>query len=381
MSNETGRMLLLDKPDGDLILHEFPLPDPAPGTVLARIELCGICGTDMHTWHAPQEAVFGVEYPISLGHEISAVITALGKDAKTDSVGKPIKKGDRIGLIPAIHCGQCYFCKIAKTPEKCTSWISYGTWAKADQEPHFTAGYSDYIYLSHPNSYFLKSDTTAERTAFLEPMAVVVHGLLHANIQPGDTVVVNGAGPIGLLTVAASKIAGASRVIATDKYNRTRLDLAREMGADLTMCHLDIPEEKDRKEFVYDNSFNLVGADVVINAVGVAAAFKESLGFVRDSGTMVEVGNFVDSGTIPFNPCKDLLERGIKIIGSFDNEALHFVRSMPLIADPRLPIEKLISHRVPLGAVPDVLTAIQKNEKYEGKEMVKVMMDPSMPEK
>jgi len=374
-----ARANLLATPEGSFVIGEYPLPDPAPGSVLMKIELCGVCGTDVHTWHASQEAV-GCEYPISLGHEISGAVAALGPGKKTDSIGRPLEIGDRIGVCPAIHCGQCYYCKIAKTPEKCTDWKTYGTWPKADQAPHFTGGYGDYLYIHDPNTIVLKTGTSAERTAFLEPMAVVVHSMLHAGIKLGDTVVVQGCGPIGLLTVACAKLAGASRIIATGRRNRKRVELAREMGADLTVLHTDMPGEKDRQEFVFDNSLNLVGADVVINTVGTAPAFKECLGFVRDSGTLVEVGNFVDSGAISFNPCTDLLAKGIKLIGSFDNEAEHFVRSLPLIADPRIPLEKLITHRVPLGDVQRSLDAIGKGGALDGREIVKIMMDPTMPE-
>ena len=377
---QTARANLLDKPRGDFVIGDYPLPDPAPGALLMKIELCGVCGTDVHTWHASAEDV-GCEYPISLGHEISGTVAALGPGVTTDYIGRPLKEGDRLGVCPAIHCHKCYFCTIAKTPEKCTDWKTYGTWPKADQEPHFTGGYGDYLYIHDPNSVYMKTDTSAERTAFLEPMAVVVHSMLHANIKLGDTVLVQGSGPIGLLTIACCKLADASRIFATGRSNRKRLELAKDMGADYTICHLDMPSEKDRKEFLFDNSLNLVGADVVINTAGTAPAFKESLNFVRDSGTIVEVGNFVDSGTIDFNPCRDLLEKGIKIIGSFDNEAEHFVRSLPLIADERIPLEKLITHTVPLGEVQRSLDAIGKSENLDGKEIVKIMMDTSMPEK
>ncbi len=377
---KTARANLLDKPDGHFVIGEYPIPEPGPDGILMKIELCGVCGTDVHSWHAPAEAVFGLEYPISLGHEISGTVAALGKNVKTDYVGKPLQEGDRIGVCPAIHCHKCYYCTIAKTPEKCTDWKTYGTWPKADCEPHFSGGYGDYLYIHDPNSVVLKTETSAERTAFLEPMAVVVHSLIHANIKPGDTVVVQGSGPIGLLTTACCKIAGASRVIATGRKNRKRLELAEAMGADLTICQTDLETEKERREFVFDNSLNLVGADVVINTVGTASAFKESLGFVRDSGTVVEVGNFVDSGTIEFNPCRDLLEKGIKLIGSFDNEAEHFVRSIPLIADERIPLEKLITHRIPLGRLEEALAAIEKGGVFDGKEAVKIMLDPTLPE-
>ena len=99
---------------------------------------------------------------------------------------------------------------------------------------------------------------------------------------------------------------------------------------------------------------------------------------MRDSGTSVEVGNFVDSGTFDFNPCKHLCEKGISIFGSFDNEAEHFVRAMPLIADTRIPLEKLISHRVPLEEVEPVLASIEKGERIDGKEIIKAMMVPNI---
>ncbi|MFH1616693.1 MAG: alcohol dehydrogenase catalytic domain-containing protein [Planctomycetota bacterium] len=135
MAGKTARANLLDKPNGKFVIGRYPVPAPAPGTVLMKIEMCGICGTDIHTWRAPAEAVFGLEYPISLGHEISGVIEALGEGVTTDSVKTPVKVGDRIGVIPAIHCGRCYFCRIAKTPEKCRDWKTYGTWPRADREP------------------------------------------------------------------------------------------------------------------------------------------------------------------------------------------------------------------------------------------------------
>jgi len=373
---KTARANLLEKPKGKFIIGRYPIPDPAPGTMLIKIELCGVCGTDYHTWRAPQEVV-GLEYPISLGHEISGTIAALGQGVKTDYIGRLLKTGDRVGVIPAIHCHRCYFCTIAKTPEKCTHWKTYGTWPKADQPPHFSGGYGDYLYVNDPNSVVLKSETSAERTAFLEPMAVVVHSLLHARIKPGDTVVVQGSGPIGLLTTACCKLNGASRVIATGRRNRKRLELAKIMGADLTICAEELPDTKARRDFVFEHSLNLVGADVVINTVGTAAAFQECLGFVRNSGTVVEVGNFVDSGTFPFNPCLDLLSKGIRIIGSFDNEAEHFVRALPLIADQRIPLEKLITHRVALGDLQQSLAAVGGDGMLDGREIVKAMVDPA----
>jgi len=375
MSNRTARSYVLDKPKGAFVLDDYEIPDPVPGSVLMRIELCGVCGTDVHTWQSEAETL---EYPISLGHEIVGIVEALGEGVTADYIGKPVQVGDRIGVIPAIHCHKCYFCTIVKTPEKCIDWKTYGTWPNADQKPHFTGGYGDYLYIHDPNSVFLKMNTTPERGVFLEPMAVVVHSMLHARVKPGDTVVVNGAGPIGLLTIGLAKIAGASKVIALGRRNRMRLKLAQKMGADFIICHVDIPDQKERKATVFENSLSGFGADVVFNTVGSARAFGEALDYVRDSGTVVEVGNFVDSGTIEFNPCKQLLEKGIKIIGSFDNEAEHFVRALPIVSDERLPITDLITHTISMERLQESLTAIKDGIKLDGKEIVKIVLDPAL---
>ena len=224
-----ARALVLDRPKGRMVMGDYPIPDPAPGGLLMKMELCGLCGTDVHTWQCEN---IPLEYPISLGHEMVGTVAALGKGVATDYVGHPIREGDRITVIPAIHCHQCYFCAIAKTPEKCLHWKTYGTWPQADREPHFSGGYADYLYVHDPNSVVLKTETTPERAMFVEPMAVVVHSMIHARIKPGDTVVVNGVGPIGLLTVALAKIGGASLVVAVGRKNKRRLELAKAMGAD-----------------------------------------------------------------------------------------------------------------------------------------------------
>lgn len=373
---KTARACLLESPRGNFVIGDYPVPEPQPGAMLMKIELCGVCGTDVHTW---QSEDIGLAYPISLGHEIVGTVAALGPGVNADYVGRPLKVGDRIGVIPAIHCHHCYFCTIAKTPEKCIHWKTYGTWPNADQEPHFSGGFGDYLYIHDPNSVVLKMETSAERGVFLEPMAVVVHALLHAQIQPGDTVAVQGVGPIGLLTVAAAKVCGASRIIAFGRRNRKRIELARRMGADFVVCAEDMPAQADRVAYVKEKSLNRVGADVVFNTVGTAQGFQEALAYVRDSGTMVEIGNFVDSGTMDFNPCKDLLERGIKIKGSFDNEAEHFVRALPLVSDERIPLTELISHRLPLSEVQAVHDAIAFNRgMYKDVSVVKAVIDPTL---
>jgi len=376
MAEGKGRASLLSGPRGKFVIGEFPVPDPAPGAVLMKVELCGVCGTDVHTW---QSEDIGLEYPISLGHEIVGTVEALGEDVKTDYIGRPLKVGDRIGVIPAIHCHRCYFCTISKTPEKCIHWKTYGTWPRADREPHFTGGYADYLYIHDPNSVFLKMECPAERGVFLEPVAVVIHAILLAQIKLGDTVVVQGCGPIGLLTIACASVAGASRIIAIGRRNRKRLELARTMGAKEVISVIDMPDLEERRRFIFEHSINRVGADVVFNTVGSPQAFEEGFHYVRDAGTFVEVGNFVDTGAVAVNPATQVLGKDVKVIGSFDNEAEHFVRGLPVIEDERLPLPELITHRLPLEDVERACEAIRKGEPLDGKEIVKIVIDPSLP--
>ncbi len=100
MAERTAKSYVLDKPKGTFVLDDYEIPDPAPGSVLMKIELCGVCGTDVHTWQSEVETF---EYPVSLGHEIVGTVEALGRGVTTVYIGKPLKEGDRIGVIPAIR--------------------------------------------------------------------------------------------------------------------------------------------------------------------------------------------------------------------------------------------------------------------------------------
>ena len=354
---------------GKIEVRETDKPQiESPDDVLIKIKSVGVCGSDRHYFIDGRIGSQVVKDPHILGHECAGIIEEAG-----DAVSR-VNVGDRVAVEPAIVCGNCYFC-VRGQSNFCEELKFLGI-------PDELEGcMAEYLVMPERNVVPLHPKLSFEDGAMLEPLAICVYAARLCGVSGGDTVAVLGSGPIGLLTTACCKLAGASRIIATGRRNRKRLELAKEMGAEMTICQADVPDENDRRQFVFDNSLNLVGADVVINTVGTAPAFQECIGFVRNSGTLVEVGNFVDSGTIPFNPCRDLLEKGIRIIGSFDNEAEHFVRSLPLIGDPRIPLEKVITHRVPLGDVERSLAAIGKGQKLDGEEIVKIMMDPTLPEK
>jgi len=367
-----GRVVVFDKPKGKVIIKEYPLPDPAPGTLLMKLVLCGVCGTDVHTYNGYMP---NTPFPVVLGHEIVGKIIALGKGTKTDFLGKPVKIGDRITLVPAIHCKKCYFCSIAKTPSKCVNMVSYGFFHDPD-EHYFTGGYADYLYLFHPDTDFFKIDTPPEVAVFTEPLAIAIHAVDRAHIRLGDTVVVQGSGTIGLLTLICAKLAGAGKIIVTGRKRKERLELARKLGADLTINMEEVPEQEERVHIVKENSLSRYGADVVFECAGVPEAFSEGIKYLRDSATFCEVGHFTNTGSVKINPCLDILTKNIRIEGIYDNEPEQFVRALPILEKGEFPFAKIISHRLPLTRLKETMEAITTRSKIDNKEIVKAVIDP-----
>jgi len=369
--NEKGKVAVLDKVEGQFTIKEYPLPDVSSQALLVKIELCGVCGTDVHTYYGK---LADAPFPVVLGHEITGTIVDIGSQVKKDFLGKPVKVGDRIVLVPAIHCKQCYYCSIAKTPSKCLNMISYGFLPL--KEPYFTGGYADHLYLFHPKTEFFKTDAPPEVAVFAEPLAIAIHAVDRAKIKPGQTAVVQGTGAIGLLTLICAKSAGATRVAVVGRRRKERLELAKELGADLTINMEEIPDVKERIRMIKDFSTTGYGADVVFECAGVPQAFWEGIQYLRDSATFCEVGHFTDTGKIEINPCKDILEKNITIEGIYDNEADHFARALPMLEKKIAPFERIISHYLPLERLQEAVEAIAKGVNIDGRAVIKAVIQP-----
>ena len=367
-----GRVAVMENIKGRFSIREYPVPKVKEGTILCKIDLCGVCGTDAHTFLGHFE---NVPVPLGLGHEISATIIELGKGVEKDYLGKRIKEGDRITLVPAIHCKKCYYCSIAKTPSKCMHMISYG-FMNPEDEPHFICGYADYVYLYHPDTEFFKIESPAERTVFAEPLAIAIHAVERSKLKVGDTAVIIGSGAIGLLTLICAKLAGATKTVVIGRRRKKRLELAKKFGADITINLEEIPDIEERIEIVKQVSTTGYGADVVFECAGVPQSFAEGFKYIRDCGIYCEVGHFTDAGSIEINPCKDILEKNITIEGIYDNEAEQFMRAVPILEKEKFPFEDMISHRLPLNRLPEAIDALNSGGDIDGEEVVKIVIDP-----
>lgn len=365
---KTGVVAVLNKVDGEFELREYPLPDPAPGTVLIKQELVGVCGTDIHMYHG---RLPGIVYPIVLGHEFIGRIEKLGKGVEEDFLRNPVKPGDSVIVSPGVPCGKCYYCVVAKTPTTCVEGFAYGFFSDGDKEYHFTGGYGEYVYLHNPRTAFFKTELKPEVAVLAEPLTVAIHAVLRARIRPGDTVVVQGTGAVGLMTQVVVKLAGAQRIINIGGPKR-RLEIARKFGADLTIDINEVPDPKEREKIVKENTIGRYGADVVFECTGVPGAVAEGLDMLRTSGTFVEVGHFTNAGGININPFFQICNKNVNLQGSWGGETEYFVRGIPVLERAPFPFQELVTHRLPLKRVNDIMKVPSQGYMLDGKEALKI---------
>src|SRR6186713_2226640 len=230
MPMRTARAAVLTAFHAPLELRDFPLPEkPEPGAVLVRTEMAGICGTDVHLW----KGELPIALPVILGHETVGRIEQLGPGLDRDWSGQPLKPGDRVTWTSATSCGKCYYCAEKKQPTRCPHRRAYGIGYRCDEPPHFLGGYAEYHYLRPGSNIFKIPDDLSTELVIGAGCALItaIHGVECTGIDWQDTVVVQGAGPVGISALAVAKSAGAGRVIVIGAP-AVRLDVAKRFGAD-----------------------------------------------------------------------------------------------------------------------------------------------------
>ena len=328
-------------------IREYPVPDPQPGTVLLKQEMAGICGTDLHNWEYQR-----LSGEIVLGHENVGTIDALGDGVETDYIGRPIAPGDRVILVPKVPGG------------------AYG-FLQAEEEPYLRGGFADYIYLWHPESIILKTDLPPEIAVLIEPFTIGVHAAMRAGVQLGDTVVVQGTGAIGLFSLICAKASGAARLIAIGGP-KGRLELAKKAGADVVIDIAEVSDLEERKKMVLENTPGDEGADSVFECAGFLPAIPEGLEYVKQNGTYVELGHFVDVGTFECNPNTMLMRKNLRFEAVWASHTEHFVRGLPILERNEYPFSDMISHVLPLDRVAEGFSALAGTYNLDGRDVIKI---------
>lgn len=249
-------------------LAGWAAPEPGPGQVLARVHAVGICGSDLHNFSEGAVGDMPGVFPMVLGHEPAGTIIATGAGVTG------WQPGDRVALEPAVYCYHCEFCRRGLY-NVCANIRFFSQ----PQEPGF---FRERIVLPAANVLPLPPGLSLEEATLFEPLAVALHSLKFVSLAPGETVAVFGAGPIGLLTIAALKLSGAARVWAVDPVPARRA-LALGVGAASALAPADALEAISRDT-------GRRGVDAAIDCAAKGDSINQCLRVARNAGRVVATG-------------------------------------------------------------------------------------------
>ncbi|KAF1353746.1 putative xylitol dehydrogenase [Delphinella strobiligena] len=327
MSNYKNSSFVLNKPY-DVTFEDRPVPEiKDPRSVLVNVKFTGICGSDVHYWTDGAIGDFVVKKPMVLGHESSGVIEEVG------SAVTSLKKGDRVAMEPGVPCRHCVRCKEGKY-NLCIDMRFAAT-------PPYDGTLAKYYTLPEDFCYKLPENVPLEHGALVEPLSVGVHITRQAGIKPGQTVVVYGAGPVGLLCMAVARSFGASKIVAVD-INEERLAFAQKYAAThLFRSQRESPQDSARR--LVDECELGLGADAVIDASGAEPCIQAGIHVARTGGTYVQGG--MGKAEIPF-PIMAACAKELTIKGSFRYGSGDYKLAVDLIATGKVDVSSLITGQV-----------------------------------
>lgn len=318
--------------EGEIGIDQRPVPPlPGPGEVLLRVRSAGICGTDLHILEVPpgHPATPGV----IMGHEYTAEILALGPGVKH------LQKGDTVVISPDIECGVCAYCRRG-LPNLCSDKTTLGIF--------IDGGFAPFNLAPAKAVHRISPKVPPEIAVLAEPLSCVLNGFQKVSFLPGQSAVILGAGPIGLLFLHLLRSAGAGILIVSEP-SPIRREKALLSGADLAVN----PLEEDLEACVH--RVTPLGADLVIDAVGIA--LPEALKCVRRGGTLLLFGmNSQARATLSQN---EITRYEIKILGTYSSNST-FPSAIQLLESGRLSLASLITQELPLERIFEGLDLLRR---------------------
>ncbi|MGD9973894.1 MAG: 2,3-butanediol dehydrogenase [Desulfatirhabdiaceae bacterium] len=316
---------------GDIRIADVPEPVPGPGQVMVKIKACGICGSDLHEYNhgpfiipaKPHPLTGRQGGPVILGHEFSAEVVNPGPDVER------FHAGDRVTLNALITCGKCHYCRCGAY-NMCVRLGSTGFAADG--------GFAEYAVLQDYALYHLPDSVNDDMGSFVEPLAVAIRAVKRSRLKIGDSAVVIGAGPIGLLVMQACRAAGAGRVFVVEPM-KARRELASRLGAYAVFD----PAEHDPGKAIASMTSGL-RADIAFDCVGNQPALDTAIKVTGRRGVICVVGLSLKPLVVPFMQLWGH-EKEIVFSCGYENE---FPAAIDLLADNRIHVEPLISARIPL---------------------------------
>ena len=330
-----------------LEIRQLPDAEPGPDEVKIKVKYTGICGSDLHGYLGTTGRRTP---PMVMGHEFSGTVFSVGKNVSR------FKKGDRVTAQPILNCGHCSYCQ-AGDINICPSRKFLGTFST-----NGTLG--EYIILSQENVLPLPEEVSYKAGALIEPTAVAYSAVKMAGNVEGKTVMVIGAGTIGLLVMMVAKYYKAKTIIATD-LSPHRLQIAKECGADVALNPAAQDIEKELQNLGLRDE-----VDITIECVGATPTVQQSLRFLRNKGTAVWVGNSAPMVEINM---QDVVTRELTIKGTYIYNQQDFIDSIALLGQKEMKqAENLVDEIVPLEQAADMFEQLLAKDT----KLIKVLVEP-----
>lgn len=368
---ETVKAAVMVAP-GKVELQELPYPDHLePGAVIVKMEMSGICGTDKHafknelTLYGGTQSEQDMVFPSVHGHENAGIVVEMnGQGRDIEYSGQDLKVGDRVTNCPNVICGRCWYCRNVHGYPYCAEHQGIGMTYYADRFPYIVGGWAEYMYLPPKAWVYKVPEYLSVEYACMAELIVVTALLDRAKelaayggkgFHFGDTIVIQGAGAVGMMMVAKARLLGAGKIIALDTMDM-KLEMAKEFGADRGINVSGLSDE-ELVEMVHGETEGR-GADVVLETVGQPEVVKVGLEMLRRGGTYLETGNFVDTGgTVTLNVHRHIAAKNVLLYGNTNHPHDGYYRAMEMMYRYRdtFPFEKLITHRYKLDQAQEAM--------------------------
>jgi L-iditol 2-dehydrogenase len=321
---------------GRVVVESVPVPEIGEGEVLFRVAACGICGTDIkkieHGYVAP---------PQILGHELAGTVVKVGAEVKK------FKAGDRVMSFHHVPCGACFYCE-RKLFSQCAGYKKTGLTAGFDPNG---GGFAEYVrampWVVERGMIALPPDVTFEDATFIEPVNTCLKAVRKARVAPGETVLVIGQGPIGMLLMLLAKYEGAEVFTSDPMPGRRAASMRFGAAESFDPKSANLLDEMRRRT-------SGRGADAVLVAVPNPSLVPEALAIARPGGRVLLFAHNDPVTRLEF-PAAAVGVEEKEILGSYSASADDQEESAALVFERRLPIRELISHRFPLERIADAL--------------------------
>jgi len=328
---------------GDVRMADLPKPACGPGELLVKVDACAVCGSDLKSFRHGNPRI---KPPLTMGHEFTGLVERLGQGAAG------FAPGERVVMATTVSCGRCYYCR--------RGWRNIC----ADLAPMGFAcagGMAGWVVIparALENGHVVKvpPGVPPEHACLAEPVSCAVNSMANSNLARGDTVVVLGAGPMGLLNVAVARAMGAAKVILSEVNDR-RLAMAEGLGADVLVnssredLHARVLAETDG-----------LGADVAIVAAPARRPQEQAVALVRRRGTVCLFAS-LPKGESEITIDSRLLHYGeLRLVGTSDSTPQHVAAAVELIAAGKVPAQRIVTHVLPLEQVHRAFALMEAGE-------------------